>query len=122
LFLHGKGIPHDPIYVYFYYIIIALIIAIVSAVWWMRGNIIPTPVNSKSRILLMIGTVAIAIGNGALVLALIVSVIGVAVVPQFGLGAPYLFAAALLVALPLSSGGIMFVELSRLLERLRAWF
>jgi type IV secretory pathway TrbD component len=49
-------------------------------------------------VLLMVGTVAMAIGNGALALALIVSVIGVAVVPQFGLGVGFLFAGAFMLA------------------------
>ena len=117
LFLHGKGIALDPIYLYFNYITIALVMVIVSAAWWMRGNIIPTPVNSKAKMLMKVGTIAMAIGNGALVLTLIASLIGVTVEPQFGLGVGYLFAAALMLAFPSNLVGIVFVEISRLLDR-----
>jgi hypothetical protein len=86
----------------------------------MTGNIIPTLVNSKARVLLIIGTIAMAIGNGALALALIVSLIGIAVEPQFGLGVGFLFAGAFLLAVPLNIGGVMFVEIARLLDRIRS--
>ena len=115
LFIHPGKI--DPIYYNINYIAIALVIGLVSAVWWIKKNIVPTPVTSKARLGLRIGSVAMSIGNGAIVLALIVSLICVAMNRQFGLAVGFIFAAALMLAFPVDIVGIFCVEISRFLDR-----
>ncbi len=115
LFLHPGKI--DPIYYNIDYIAIALVICLVSAAWWIRKNLVPTPISSKARPVLIIGNVAMAIGNGAIVLVLIVSLVGVAVNRQFGLAVGFYFAAAFMLAFPLTIIGMVCIEISRLLNR-----
>ncbi len=114
-FLHPGKI--DPIYYYINYIAIALVIILVIAIWWIKGSITPSPITPKARLLLRIGSVAMAIGNGAVALAFIVSLIGVAVNNEFGLAVGFIFAAAFMLAFPLDIVGIICVEMSRLLNR-----
>jgi hypothetical protein len=117
-FVHPGKI--DPIYYNVNYIVIALVIGLVSAAWWIRGNIIPLPVTSKAKLLLRIGSVVMAIGNGAIALALIASLIGFAANRQFGLAVGFIFAAAFMLAFPVNIAGIICVETSRQLDRFQS--
>ncbi len=118
LFVHPGKI--DLIYYNINYITIALVVGLVSAAWWIRKTIVPTPVTSKAKLVLRIGSVAMAIGNGAIALALIVSLVGVAVNRQFGFVVGFIFAAAFMLAFPLNIVGTICVEISRLLNRFQS--
>jgi hypothetical protein len=118
LFVHPGRI--DPIYYNINYIAVALVGCLVLAVWWIKKTILPTPASSKARLVQRIGSVAMTIGNGAIALALIVSLIGVAINHQFGLVVGFIFAAAFMLAFPLDIVGIICVELSRLLDRFQS--
>lgn len=118
LFVHSGKI--DPIYYNINYIAIAIVVCLVSAAWWINKSIVPAPVTSKARVVLRIGSVVMTIGNGAIALALIVSLVGVAINRQFGLAVGFIFAAAFMLAFPLNIVGIVCVEISRLLERFQS--
>lgn len=113
LFLHPGKI--DPIYYSINYIAIAVVICLVSTAWWLKKSIVPAPITSKAKWVLIVGSVAMAIGNGAIVLALMVNIIGFSEYPEF---AHYYIAAALMLAFPSNIVGIICVEASRLLNRL----
>jgi hypothetical protein len=114
LFVH----PGTPIYYNINFVAIGLVICLVSAAWWITKSILPIPTTAMTKLMLMVGSVAIAFGNGAIALALIVSLVGIAVDRQYGLAVGFIFAAAFMLALPLNKVGIICVEISRLLN----WF
>lgn len=118
LFLHPGKI--DPIYYNINYFAIVLVIFLVSAAWWIKKGIVPSPMTSKARRVLRVGSVAMAIGNGAIALALMVSLVGIAINHQFGLVVGFVFAAAFMLAFPLNIVGIICVETSRLLDRFQS--
>lgn len=118
LYVHPGQI--DSIYYSIDYIAIALVVCLVSAAWWINKTIVPAPVTSKARAVLRIGSVAMTIGNGAIVLALIAGLVGVVINRQFGLAVGFIFAAAFMLAFPLNIVGIVCVEISRFLERFQS--
>lgn len=110
----------DSIYYNINYIAIAIVICLVSATWWFRGGIVPTPITSKARLIQKIGSIAMAVGNGAIALALIVSLIGFAMNREFGVAVGFIFAAAFMLAFPVDIFGIFCVETSRLIDKFQS--
>ena len=97
--------------------IAALVVCLaIAAAWIVQKGIVPSPSGSMAEIFLKGGIAVLAVGNGALALAVIVSLVGIALVPQFGLMVGFILAMGLMAAMTLAFIGTICIELARILD------
>lgn len=100
------------------YIEIAGLSFLLAAICWWRGGLVHTPTTAFSLILLRAGTAVVALGNFAIILATLINIVSGIFTRDWGLAAGYVYMFALMFAYPVSFGGIVFIEISRLMSEI----